>query len=342
MTARHEERDREAREAEATEWLCERAAGFTAERAETFARWLAADARNRAAMKAVERTLELLDQLPEARAPLEARYGRTDEIGMTRAEETRRFGIRRWFRLAGAMGLAALLVLAVLGGWSWQRARNADRFATPTSAQQRVALRDGSVVDLNEASEVRVQFSAAQRSVTLETGEAHFEVAHDPARPFVVTAGAVTVRAIGTAFNVRRAGDSVDVVVTEGKVEVVRDSAAPLAPARISAGERLRVETNEDTAAPIERVEPTTMRALLAWQDRITNFSDVPLRELVARFNRRNTTKLVLEGAELGERKLGGVFALDQVEVFVRLLEQEGEIISERRGAAEIVLRPAR
>lgn len=349
MSTADETPDLEAREAEAMAWLYEEAEGFSEERAAAFARWEAADLRNAAAVARVKQTLAFLDELPEVRAPLEARYGRRNE----RIQEAREVFApparaperRAWLRPAWSIGLAAAVTLAAVGGWGLNRQRGGERFVTAAASQQRVALQDGSVVDLNSASEVRVKFSATQRGVTLGAGEAHFEVAHDPARPFVVTAGAVSVRAIGTAFNVRLLGDMVDVVVTEGKVEVLRAGAQPetSAAARVVAGERVRLERDERAESlPVERVEPSAMRVLLAWQNGITSFSDVPLRELVARFNRHNPTMLVLADAALGERKLGGVFALDQVEVFVRLLEQQGEIVAERRGESEIVLRSAR
>ena len=74
----------------------------------------------------------------------------------------------------------------------------------------------------------------------------------------------------------------------------------------------------------------------------MVSFSDVPLREVVAQFNRRNELQILIMEPDLAERKIGGTFALDQAEAFVRLLEQDGEVASERRGNNEIVLRRAR
>jgi transmembrane sensor len=74
----------------------------------------------------------------------------------------------------------------------------------------------------------------------------------------------------------------------------------------------------------------------------MTSFTDVPLSEMVARVNRCNSTQLVLQDPELGTRKIGGVIALNQVDAFVRLLEQDGDIIAERRPDGEIILRRAR
>jgi transmembrane sensor len=347
MSAATPSRDREEREEAATQWLCERAEGFAPGRAAEFAAWCAADPRNAAAAAQVERTLNLLDELPAVRAPLEAKYGKSG-LGAEPDERVEGSAARRGrglrFAPAWAVALAAALLVAALGVWTSPRWKAAgERFATSSSGPQRVALQDGSVVDLNGASEVRVAFSEGQRRVILGAGEAHFQVAHDPARPFVVTAGGVTVRAIGTAFNVRLVEGAVDVVVTEGKVEVRREADAAAEPARVVGGERVRLEPSVRALTPaVEKVAPAAMRALLAWQEGVTSFSDVPLRELVARFNRHNAIQLSLQDAALGERKLGGIFALDQVEVFVRLLEQEGDIIAERRGNTEIVLRAVR
>ena len=98
------------------------------------------------------------------------------------------------------------------------------------------------------------------------------------------------------------------------------------------------------SAAPprIEPAAPAAIREALAWHARTTTFSDVPLRDVLARFNTRNVTQLVLADDELGERKIGGTFALDQAEAFARLLAQDGDLTAERRSENEIVLRRAR
>jgi transmembrane sensor len=154
------------------------------------------------------------------------------------------------------------------------------------------------------------------------------------------------VRAVGTAFDVRIATKAVDVLVDEGKVEVRRKvallSSVPAVAAPLYAGERVQVSSDDRVAPPnIEKVDARTIRTMLTWQNPMTNFSDVPLRDVVARFNRRNIVQLVLKDADLGERKIGGMIALDQVDAFVRLLARDGELVAERGAAGEIVLRRA-
>jgi transmembrane sensor len=318
----------------ATAWLCERDEGFTPGRAQEFAAWRDQDPRHAAAVARVERALALIAEMPAVRVPLEARFGPVED-----SERTARRGRMLLFPRAAWLSAAAAIALGAVAWWNVSERSAGERYAAEPAAQRRVALRDGSVVDLNAASDVRVDFSARERRIKLHAGEAHFQVAADTARPFVVTAGDVSVRAVGTAFNVRLVDGSVEVIVLEGKVEVVRAGAR----SQLAAGDRTQV--SRGAAAPVLKVEPAApeaIRAALAWQDPMTTFNDVPLREVVARFNQRNATQLVLEDAPLGERKIGGVIALDQVEAFVRLLEQDGDVAARRNDAGVIALRRVR
>ena len=92
-------------------------------------------------------------------------------------------------------------------------------------------LDDGSVAELNRGAEIEVNYTVAERRVVLRRGEALFTVAKNPARPFVVRAGGVDVRAVGTAFNVKLAGPNLEVLVTEGTVHVSQQTPATSASA---------------------------------------------------------------------------------------------------------------
>ncbi len=326
----------------AATWLCEREEGFAPGRAEAFADWRAADPRHEAAVVSTERAMELIAEMPAVRAELTARL----EVAARPPGRVVRWAAFR--PPAWAAGLAAALVLA--GGLWWLQAARAAaplRFATTAAHQEQIALNDGSVVNLNASSEVRVRLTANERRVTLANGEAHFAVAHDMARPFVVTAAGVSVRAVGTAFNVRVGDAGIEVLVTEGKVEVTRDASLAATPlpaerSQLVAGERVAIPRAAAVApAKIERVSAEMLRASSQWHSAVITFYDLPLRTVVGQFNRRNSLQLVLADAELGARKIGGTFAVDQVEAFVRLLEQDGDVVAKRRGASEIVLRRA-
>jgi transmembrane sensor len=332
----------DAIETAAAEWLVERDAGFAPGRAKAFAAWRATDPRHEAAVLRTECALDLIAEMPAIRSPLAARLAEETEI------------VRPAFlRVPGwAAGLAAALALAAVVWWvapGRTGLAETQHYATAATRQQQVALVDGSIVNLNVSTDVQIALTPAARRVTLTAGEAHFAVAHDTARPFIVTAGGVSVRAVGTAFSVRLGNHGVEVLVTEGKVEITRDDAdstpAPALPAAhplLVAGERtviLRDAAN--TAAAIERVSTDALQAAVRWHSQVMTFTNLPLRDAVTLFNRRNTQQLILADAALGERKIGGTFAADQVEAFVRLLAQDGDITAERRAAAEIILRRA-
>jgi transmembrane sensor len=328
----------------AASWIVEREEGFTSGRAEAFANWLSRDPRHAEAIALVERALALLEKMPAVRGPLEARIGKTAEGKLQRAPIVPVVRFNPW---AWAAGLAAALVLCAAIWWIRPGQASAPQtFAADASEPQRIALSDGSVVDLNLSSRLQVQFSEGVRRVALSAGEAHFQVAHNAARPFIVTANGISIRAVGTAFDVRLIGDKVDVFVAEGKVQInwagaPLSNSNPLVPL-LTAGQLTQVSAGLNIVPRVELLTPAAARALLSWQDRMTSFINVPLREMIARINRCNSRQLVLMDPGLGDRKIGGVIDLSKVDTFVQLLIKDGEIIAERRPDGAIVLHSRR
>jgi transmembrane sensor len=338
----HERNDANAIEAEAMAWLAEREEGFAPGRAAAFEAWRRRDARHAATVAELEQVLVQLDGLAARREEVNAHFNRVSPSPPPGQNTPAPVPIFPWWRPVAWSGLAAALVLgAFLGFRALPSSRSPEtRYTTTTAGYERARLADGSTLELNTASAARVQFTAAERRVELESGEAHFEVAHDTARPFVVNAGGVAVRAVGTAFNVRFVSGAVEVTVTEGKVAV--------GPAMSSGGATL-VAANQRLALPlaaaapanaIESLAPADVRAVLAWQRRVTDFSDTPLSEVTARFNRHNSLQLVVADPALGSRRIGGMFALDDAEAFVRLLERDGIIRAERQGDTLLLRAP--
>lgn len=325
-------------------WLTERDDGFSPARAREFAQWLRADPRHAAAVARLEQTLGLLHELPDFRAEVNTAFARAAPVVPfsvpAGARPSRR--PRRWARWLAGSGVAAALTLAAATAWRLLPHAAESSYATTVAGYQRARLTDGSTVELNAATALQVKFTGAGRSVSLHTGEAHFDVAHDAARPFVVQAGGVFVRAVGTSFNVRLASDgAVEVIVSEGRVCVGQGTAAAAAaPASplVSAGERL-VVPRQVPAPAAEKMTGAALRSALAWREPLADFADAPLQEVVARFNARNRVQLVIADAELARRRIGGTFPLDQAEAFVRMLETDGEIVGERRGQDQIMLR---
>jgi transmembrane sensor len=249
--------------------------------------------------------------------------------------------------LAITGALAACVVFAfVLHRFRVDRVEFSETYTTNTGGYLRVSLPDESVLELNAQSDVRVEFTAGARRLVLGNGEAHFTVAKNPSRPFIVRAGSIAVRAVGTAFNVRLDRSEVEVLVTEGRVSLGRISRAPHPdlPA-LSAGQSIRISeiAAGPTVAPsVNSLEPAAIRAALSWQLPRLVFVETPLSEVVEQFNQRNHIQLEIGDPELGRRPVGGTFRSDRVETFVQLLEKSGDVAFERPNENRIVLRKAR
>lgn len=216
-------------------------------------------------------------------------------------------------------------------------------------------LADGTVVELNDTAVIVADYTATERRVRLEQGEAHFTVTKDATRPFTVTAASVAVRAVGTGFNVRLADAAVEVLVTEGQVRLQPPPAAapansaslqpstnspPAAPERLLvARQRAVVATTPAAAAPdVATLTPGEIARVLAWQHRLLNFTATPLGDIVAAYNRRNATQLVLADPALAALRVSASLRSDNVHGFVTLLETGFGVRAERRGDSEILL----
>jgi transmembrane sensor len=246
-----------------------------------------------------------------------------------------------WF---GALAAAAAVAL-VLATWWVVPATFPVEMKSHLRVNERRVLADGSLVELRDGSRIDVEFTDAERRVQLQGGEAHFTVEKNPARPFIVEAGGVTVRAVGTAFNVRLEAEAVAVLVTHGKVEVAPPAAAPLP---LSMGEQTVVLlTNEPaaglpTAPQVVQLSRDQMQVELAWQTPRLQFFETPLGDAVAEFNRHaGGRRLQLEDADLGHILIGGTFRVDNPDGFVRLLEVTVDVHGEPSANGVILLRRA-
>lgn len=217
---------------------------------------------------------------------------------------------------AGATGFGAALVAALAIGTVLFLQANGETYRTQIGERRAISLADGSTVELNTDSKVRVRLTKTRRSLILDRGQAMFAVAHDASRPFIVTAGDTSVRAIGTRFEVYRAQDAVRVTLAEGKVQVSqagkRSAQGPApAPVTLTAGERVEVGRAR-TAAPVQ----VDVAAATGWTNGRLTFKDMALSEAVAEVNRYSRRHVVLgDGVPTNER-INGVFDAGDTEAF--------------------------
>jgi len=303
-------------EAVATSWVMRRDHGVNSEGEQAFAQWLAADTRHRGAYLQAEAAFMLAaggDLAPSSAtdAPPIADDDKNDEKIVPR--------LSRRSMLAEAAGAAAILAL-VMAFWP-----SGDRYETALGEIRRVPLADGSVAAINTESAITVDLREESRSVNLKKGEAFFQVAHDPVRPFTVAAGEVRVRAVGTAFGVRRYAEGSEIVVSEGAVEAWSKNAAGNR-IRLKAGERTFVSvlpTKADTKPALAETAaavPAIDRAL-AWREGKIELAGESLAYAVAQFNRYNDRKIVLGNKAVGQERFYGIFRTDDPEGFAQAVQ---------------------
>ncbi len=255
-----------------------------------------------------------------------------------------RYLARRRRRLGAAASAAVVLFLGSMLWQPWRTGAPALGSRPPGSAlvirPEARALSDGSTVELNRGATLDVDFSSARRRVTLHGGDGHFNVTKDPARPFIVVADGVEVRAVGTAFVVAPSAGRVAVVVTEGRVAISRseeisrtgsDAPRTTAAVELGAGEGLRVSTARTANSTTEPMSAAERSALLAWRVPRLEFSDTPLAEVVTMFNTHGSARLALANASLGALQISGVLRADDPESLLRLLDAEFGITSAQR-----------
>ena len=326
----------------AANWVARRDAGLSAHDESEYTAWLEADAGHRAAVDRLDFTWKALDR------PLTT--GTADAV-LCELEHRARLRRRRRIALAAA---AAVLLLGAGVGWRTMQREPELKTAQVTSAAVLLpklqALPDGSIAELRDGAEIAVEFNPEQRRIVLRGGQAYFKVAKNPKRPFVVVAGGVEVRAVGTAFSVDLGRREVEVLVTEGNVavDVVADaSISPGLPGHrrilIGAGDGAIVRISPPGGkSQVDALADVDLQARLAWRSPRLEFSGTPLIEAVALMNRHNRVQFVIEDPVLARMRVSGIFGATNTDAFVRLLEASFDIQPDRQDSGEIVLRRKR
>lgn len=332
----------------ASAWLARRDRGLTAAEQDAYLEWLRSDRRHGAMIAHLEKTWGALDALAEW-CPAHSARPNADLLATPTPRPQRWARLMKFPFAVRSLTAAAVVVVGVFVLQSISRETPGPSGTVRViPSPERLTLEDGSMVELNHGGKIETDFSAEIRRVRLVRGEAHFTVTKNPARPFIVEANGVAVRAVGTAFNVRHASDAVEVLVTEGKVQVERPIAAaasspvlsPITPTALVAGERAIVDTTAPAAQPVvAAVTPAEIARALSWQGVRLEFAELPLAEVVTEFNLRNRRQLVVGDASTGRLRVGGSFRADNVDAFVRLLEASFGVSAQRRADGALVLR---
>ena len=332
----------------AADWTLRKDRGLTAQEQDEYTEWLGEDPSHREAMAQYEWGWDEFDRLAGLQTTHHARVDPDllapgNEFG---PEAPVKRNLVRWF---AAVPIAAALALTIY--MSWPDTEPAGLEVKPAlelmaRIEQRT-LDDGSRIEINRGAEVEVAYTVEERRVYLKKGEANFDVAKDPNRPFIVNVAGVDVRAVGTIFSVKLSDDAVDVIVTEGKVNVKPVTSAfgsgqPIADSFLEIGQRAMVDLrSESLIVEVTSLDEVEIEKATRWQPRLLDFDSAPLGDIVAEFNLGNPIQVSLGDPSLEMVKLSSSFWSDNVEGFVRLMESSFDMEVEWQGSREIVLREA-
>lgn len=245
---------------------------------------------------------------------------------------------RRWMAVAASVAvLAATLGLVQFTG---PGAPTELHLSADIGVPRKVELADGSRVDLDAGSQLVVQFTSQRRQVELVRGQAYFSVAKDPARPFEVRADGALAQALGTHFSVAKRSDSVQVVVSEGHVQVsdLRDNTHGI----VNHVVQLRADQGASLieGGPLDGPIALDASSSLAWLQGRVVYRGEALGNVVADLNRYSTLPILLDGSQLAKRRVTGRWSTNDVDTWLESIAQALSL-SIVRGKDSIRLVPA-
>ncbi|MBL8266727.1 FecR family protein [Steroidobacter sp.] len=237
---------------------------------------------------------------------------------------------RRRSRVRLAAAVALVSVCAALA--TWFTLTRAPVFATQIAERRSITLKDGSRIELNADSRVRIEFSDTERGVDLLEGQALFHVAKDANRPFVVRSAGAQIRAVGTQFDVYRKRQDTVVTVLEGRVAVLDPKHADLDVSTKTPGGDARVlllvagEQAVINSTAVKKPKQPNVAVATAWTHGEYEFDETALADVVAEFNRHSHRAIVLESPAIANFKISGLFSFDDPASLIRFLRNQPEL----------------
>lgn len=305
-------------QAEAARWLARRNSGdCTAGDQQDFLRWLNADEANRKAYEEAERLWKELGSLDSI-------AGRQLEEARAHLSQARRRPARH--RILG-YALAASLAGVLSWNLGWLDFIYMQTYQTAIGERQTVALADGSQLELDTNSKVKVHYTEGKRELKLVRGQAAFKVAPGDARPFDVLAEDVRVHDISTQFAMRQDAERVSVVVLEGRVEVY--GSKETSPHPLQQGQRIS-HTAQNDFSPVETIDIATAAA---WREGKLVFNARPLGEVLAELNRYHAAKLSVSNPWIMEVAVSGGFRTDDLPLALKTIAASLQLRLTQTGA---------
>jgi transmembrane sensor len=272
---------------------------------------------------------------------IKAVWDRTERLAALRPGAPKAsFGERRrwlWPIIAKAAGVAAAIVILGIGAlWAIHGPRERV-YATAVGEREIITLADGSQIELNTDTVLRADVSAGKRRIWLEKGEAYFQVKHDAAHPFVVTAGRHRVTDLGTKFLIRDDRNHFEVAVMDGRVRL--DSTARNGHTRSALLTPGDVALATENAVSIRHKPKPVLADELSWRRGMLVFRRTTLADAAAEFNRYNDEKIVVADPKLAKLQIGGTFQANNINAFIEVTQDVLGLHAVRRAGAIVISR---
>jgi transmembrane sensor len=266
-----------------------------------------------------------LDQSPAHRVAflrLDFEWRRTERLAALRpikpqASEVPAGKWHRSLRIA-----AAVAVLGIVGsfGASYFFAQGGKSYSTPLGGRKVLTFADGSQIELNTNTLIRIAIDEHKRSAVLESGEAYFSIKHDASRPFVVTAANHKVIDLGTKFLMRTSGNKLEVALVEGSAKVEPAGGDPSHRAvTLKPGD---IAYALPGSVSVVRKTPADIGSDLGWRRGMLVFRHATLAEAAEEFNRYNAQKIVIADPETARLTFSATLPTHDTHTFVRILSK--------------------
>lgn len=321
----------------AAHWALKHQSGdITEAEKQTFAAWLSQSDDHRRLFEKSQLILEMTDRVADLSDEdlLDAEF--SDAVEATAASPG-------WMRTAPLMAASAAFVCVAAVVWLWINASDPILLATGKGETSEFAMSDGSKAVLNTASRAEIELSSTQRHVTLDHGEAFFDVVRDPERPFLVSTNNIEIVVVGTKFNVHAAGDSTTVSVISGIVRIntnptrdMKSSGSESDFVSLQAGDQL----NHDALTGETDIREFNPGHVGAWLDGNAIYDGQPLEYVVADLNRYFVRRIELGDASIGDIPVSGTFDLKNAEATIEGLAVALSLKQTQTGSGAIQLSP--
>ena len=245
--------------------------------------------------------------------------------------------LRAWALWTRRAAVAATVVIVGAAATAYLTRPVEQTYSTPVGGHEALTLADGSQVELNTDTVLRIGVAGKQRTAILEKGEAYFQIKHDSAHPFIVTAANHRIVDLGTKFSVRTDRDRIEVALVEGLARIDNPSAEGHGRSALLEPGDVAVATAQ-TISVTKKTQPQ-LTSELGWRRGVLVFDNTPLVDVAAQFNRYNQQKIVIADAAAARLTIVGTFPTNDLEAVLNTAREVFDLHVSQKGDEILISR---